>query len=338
MTPAASARLSPVPPHTCATAEIVPDTPGHGILPRRVVGTSATVHEVRSLCRVFSAAAAVAVRPWGVMNDRTSIPRCLVVAFASAVLLVATYLTFVRTYVGQIVDERGRIGAGQIGYALVPVARRVLGAVPVVGLLLLIALAIAGLALRRVFLTIVALCAVGAANSSTQLLKHVILVRPNLAATTLASNSFPSGHITFIASLALAALLVSPPRLRRAVAVVGGAAVVLVGMLLLAAQWHRPSDVVGGILVVTFWGGVAGAVAAAVVPTPHTRAARVSRGVWLMAGGLAVASTIAVLPVIAASSVHGSHVVLAGVAGMAAVAAAGTAATAAIMRTCGVLV
>lgn len=278
------------------------------------------------------------MRPWVVMNDRSSVPQSLLVAFASAALLVATYMVFVRTYVGQIVDERGRIGAGRIAAAVVPHAAPVLEAAPVIGLLLLIVLALIGLLRRRVFVTVVALCAVGAANLTTQLLKHVFLVRPNLAATDLSPNSFPSGHITLTASLALAALMVSPPRLRRAVAAVGGLLVVLVGMLLLAAQWHRPSDVIGGILVVAFWGGVAGAVAGSVVPASHVRSARVGGVVWLVAGALAAVSAAAVLPVIAETSVHGSHVMLAGVAGLGSVAAVGIAASAAAVRTCGVLV
>lgn len=278
-----------------------------------------------------------AMSPWCVMNRRASIPQCLLVALTSVVVLAAMYFVFVRTFVGQVVDERGRIGAGRIGLAVAPNAAAVLQVVPAVCAVLLIAVAIVGLMRRRILVTVVAVAVVVAANVTTQLLKHVILVRPNLAATTLVPNSFPSGHVTLAASIALAALLVAPPRWRRAVAVVGGGLVVLIGMLLLAAQWHRPSDVVAGILVVAFWGGVAGAAAGSLSHTPHARTAHVGRGVWLVAAALAAVSLVTVLPVVLAASVQGSHIMLAGVAGLLAVASAGTAASAAAVRTVGVL-
>lgn len=273
----------------------------------------------------------------GVMSRRASIPQCLLVSLAGAVLFVALYFVFVRTFVGQVVDERGRIGAGRIGLAVVPHAAAILGVIPAVCAVLLIAVAIVGLLRRRVLLTVVAVAVVIAANVTTQVLKHVVLVRPNLAATTLVPNSFPSGHVTLTASVALAAILVVPPRMRRAVAVCGGVAVVLVGMLLLAAQWHRPSDVVAGILVVAFWGGIAGAAAGSLSPTPHARTAHVARSVWVVAGAMAVVSLAAMLPVVLAASVQGSHTMLAGIAGLFAVASAGTAAAAVAVRTAGVL-
>jgi membrane-associated phospholipid phosphatase len=65
--------------------------------------------------------------------------------------------------------------------------------------------------------------------------------------------SWPSGHATAAAVLALCAALVAPPRLRVPVAVGGAAFVLLYGAALLIDAWHMPSDVLGGVLLATLW-------------------------------------------------------------------------------------
>ena len=61
---------------------------------------------------------------------------------------------------------------------------------------------------------------------------------------------YPSGHAAVAMSLALAALLVAPPRSRPAVALWGAIGVSLFGYLTFAeGHYHHPSDVVGGFLV-----------------------------------------------------------------------------------------
>jgi membrane-associated phospholipid phosphatase len=67
------------------------------------------------------------------------------------------------------------------------------------------------------------------------------------------SASWPSGHSTAAAALALSAALVAPSSIRSAVATVGAIFVLAVGASLLMLAWHMPSDVLGGWFVAAFW-------------------------------------------------------------------------------------
>jgi hypothetical protein len=83
-----------------------------------------------------------------------------------------------------------------------------------------------------------------------QALKHDLLDRPALL--SIGENTFPSGHMTAFAAVISALLLVVPARIRPGVAVVGALGLSIVGALLIRFGWHRPSDVFGAILLVTF--------------------------------------------------------------------------------------
>lgn len=65
--------------------------------------------------------------------------------------------------------------------------------------------------------------------------------------------AFPSGHATAAMTLALAAVIVAPRRLRPLVAAGGGVFTLAVSFSILVLGWHFPSDVVGGFLVATAW-------------------------------------------------------------------------------------
>lgn len=69
--------------------------------------------------------------------------------------------------------------------------------------------------------------------------------------------SWPSGHATAAAALALCAVLVAPPRLKRPVAIIGAVFVLAAGCFLLILAWHMPSDVLGGYLVAAAWTALA---------------------------------------------------------------------------------
>jgi membrane-associated phospholipid phosphatase len=69
----------------------------------------------------------------------------------------------------------------------------------------------------------------------------------------IGAASWPSGHSTAAAALALSAVLVSPPSIRTAVATLGVFFVLAVGGSLLMLAWHMPSDVVAGWFVAGFW-------------------------------------------------------------------------------------
>ncbi|MBS1889476.1 MAG: phosphatase PAP2 family protein [Actinobacteria bacterium] len=105
---------------------------------------------------------------------------------------------------------------------------------------------------------VAALVVVAGANLTTQLLK-VTLEHARHQAFEHGielpwANSFPSGHTTAAASIAIALLLVAPAAHRLAAAVVGAALTAAVGFSVVILGWHYPSDVLGGLLVVGAWG------------------------------------------------------------------------------------
>ncbi len=124
-----------------------------------------------------------------------------------------------------------------------------------IGAIVLVALVCVGLALARgrVPLAVGALTVIAGANVSTQALKHVVLERSDVLGGVVAPNSFPSGHTTVVAAGVGALLLVSPRWMRPLVVPLGAFAVSLTGASTVVAGWHRPSDVVGALLVVVVW-------------------------------------------------------------------------------------
>ena len=89
------------------------------------------------------------------------------------------------------------------------------------------------------------------ANVTTELFKHV-LSEP-APSRLLPAPSWPSGHSTAAMSLALAAVLAAPARLRPAVAALGASLAIAAGYSVMATGMHYPSDVVGGFLVAAIW-------------------------------------------------------------------------------------
>ena len=63
------------------------------------------------------------------------------------------------------------------------------------------------------------------------------------------SFTYPSGTVTAVAALAVAAFLVSPRLLRPLSAVAGALAVAAAGWAVLVLRWHYPTDVLGGTWV-----------------------------------------------------------------------------------------
>jgi membrane-associated phospholipid phosphatase len=103
-----------------------------------------------------------------------------------------------------------------------------------------------------------AFAVVAGANLTTQALKVVVFSHPRLRAILGAEpfewDGFPSGHVTAVASIAIAFVLVVPQRLRPMIAAVGTCLVAAVGWAVVALNWHYPSDVLGGALVASAWG------------------------------------------------------------------------------------
>jgi membrane-associated phospholipid phosphatase len=102
-----------------------------------------------------------------------------------------------------------------------------------------------------------AVVVVAGANLTTQVLK-VALSHPRarhfLGAENGAWDGFPSGHVTAVASIAIAFAFVVPQTFLPAVAAVGASLVAAMGCAVLVLNWHYPSDVVGGVFVAGAWG------------------------------------------------------------------------------------
>jgi len=96
---------------------------------------------------------------------------------------------------------------------------------------------------------------VGATSVSSQALK-ALLAYPRDAGAGFARvdpAAFPSGHAAASMTLAIALVIVMPPRLRPIAAVVGGALALGVSFSVVSMGWHFPSDVIGGYLLAAVW-------------------------------------------------------------------------------------
>jgi membrane-associated phospholipid phosphatase len=125
-------------------------------------------------------------------------------------------------------------------------------------LVLLAAVCVIGLRLGRRREVIAAIVVVAGANLTTQLLKTTLEHARHKAFEHGIElpwpNSFPSGHTTAAASIAVALLVVVPAAYRLSAAVAGAALTAMVGFSVVILAWHYPSDVLGGLLVVGIWG------------------------------------------------------------------------------------
>ena len=149
------------------------------------------------------------------------------------------------------------VRSGGPAYGLAQVIR-MLGELPVV-LLLLGGLIYLGRRFSRRREALAAFAVVGGAGITTQLLKFVFAYPRYQGAwwTDPHELSFPSGHATAAASLAIALLLVVPPLYRRGAAAIGLLVTAGMGISVVVLGWHYPSDVLGGILVASAWGLIA---------------------------------------------------------------------------------
>jgi membrane-associated phospholipid phosphatase len=189
-------------------------------------------------------------------NVRAPLAGCLACAVGFAILAVLVHKGdsvqhFDAVLLGHFAERGSRTGSVAAGIVL-------LGDLGVLLPLLAIACGIA-LARHRPRAALAALFVVAGANLTTQLFK-ALLAHPRfqalLGAEQIGANSFPSGHTTAVASIAIAIAFafVVPREWRPAVALIGAGVVAAVGCSVMALSWHYPSDVLGGILVASGWG------------------------------------------------------------------------------------
>lgn len=154
---------------------------------------------------------------------------------------------------------------------------------------------------------VAAVVVIAGANVTTQLLKHVLLERPDLGLGLGTLNSLPSGHTTVVASATAAALMVVPAALRAPLALLGAAATTMTGASTIVAGWHRPSDIVAALAVSLLWA----AGVSAVVSRRRVRVRGAATSSLLgAAAGLVVLAVLGVRPVMGWSGVVDAGVVL----------------------------
>jgi hypothetical protein len=113
-----------------------------------------------------------------------------------------------------------------------------------------------GFAAGRRRQAIAALGLVGAATLTAETLKVVLAHQrfdAALGAHQVGAAAYPSGHATAAMALALAAVLVASPRVRPFAVAGASLYAIAVSTGLLVLGWHFPSDLLGGMLVATFY-------------------------------------------------------------------------------------
>lgn len=189
------------------------------------------------------------------MSTPKPVGMLLAVAAGLTVLFGVTYAVFVRTDVGQWVDQQllpaQTNGGGNRSDGLRATAETVLATFgnPAVLAVLLTAIVLVGLVSRRGAASVVGAAVTGVSIAVAGMLKQ-LMERPDLAGGgVMAHNSFPSGHVAAAAGLVCALLLAVPRQARVWCLVPGAAGVFVVGAATIVAGWHRLSDVVGSVLL-----------------------------------------------------------------------------------------
>ncbi|MEI6033010.1 MAG: phosphatase PAP2 family protein [Verrucomicrobiae bacterium] len=168
-------------------------------------------------------------------------------------LLVAGYLGFVCTSAGQRWDNAGYAGRSVIVGELKAYDADLLGEVSRRTVMIsLCGLVVLSLLLRCPIVGVAVAGASAAAIFGAEYLKHILpraLLAPAIVPVPayFSSDTYPSGHTTVAASLALALVVIVGPRLRPWLAVLAGVIGSSYATGVLFLGWHRPSDALGGL-------------------------------------------------------------------------------------------
>lgn len=245
--------------------------------------------------------------------------RLLLLAVASVVVSVVVYLALVCTPVGQQLgddiladrlrlDRRLRVSTQT---ALMLLTARSL-------LVLALGVAVVPLVQRRWRLALGVVVVVLGTAVIVEVLKAV-LPRPDFGIDppSESANSLPSGHASIGVALALALVMVVPVGWRRWAGALGGAGAAFIAAGVIVAGWHRPSDVMSGVLLAV---AVAAVVSAALLwwrsGTPESgvhELGAAGSGRWWVAGVVAVVAPLVAAPVLVTVVPGGPDVWRAGV-------------------------
>ena len=159
--------------------------------------------------------------------------------------LYGAFVFFIYTATGQQVDEQAYTEyAHQFKSYRGPTLTALDSLPTIVGVIAVLGLVAVLIWKHRFLPSLIGVLAGAAAVTSTYLLKHYLIVKPDLGVQEALSNSAPSGHTTFAAA---------PRFLRPTVALCAALATCLTGASTIINGWHRPADVVTAILVTAIW-------------------------------------------------------------------------------------
>lgn len=166
-----------------------------------------------------------------------------------------------RTTTGQWLDERALRQAHNAFPGLSERTGQLLDQLPwAVGLVCAVCLVVLAVRSRRLAPAVLGAAVVVLSNATVQLLKRVVLDKPDLGVQETLANSFPSGHTAAAAAAVAVVVLAAPARYRPVVALLGAGATTVAGVATMLNGWHRPSDIVAAVLVVTGWAALGGLV------------------------------------------------------------------------------
>ncbi|WP_303967553.1 phosphatase PAP2 family protein [Rothia mucilaginosa] len=168
--------------------------------------------------------------------------------------LYGAFVFFIYTATGQQVDEQAYTEyAHQFKSYRGPTLTALDSLPTIVGVIAVLGLVAVLIWKHRFLPSLIGVLVGAAAVTSTYLLKHYLIVKPDLGVQEALSNSAPSGHTTFAAAAGAALFLAAPRFLRPTVALCAAFATCLTGASTIINGWHRPADVVTAILVTAIW-------------------------------------------------------------------------------------
>lgn len=168
--------------------------------------------------------------------------------------LYGAFAFFIYTATGQQVDEQAYTEyAHQFKSYRGPTLTALDSLPTIVGVIAVLGLVAVLIWKHRFLPSLLGVLVGAAAVTSTYLLKHYLIVKPDLGVQEALSNSAPSGHTTFAAAAGAALFLAAPRFLRPTVALCAAFATCLTGASTIINGWHRPADVVTAILVTAIW-------------------------------------------------------------------------------------
>lgn len=231
--------------------------------------------------------------------------------------IIATAWFFLTRPAGQIVDQLALLGASEytespsgtiretLYETLVSLTMPVLD-VAEVWFVVVAAIVIVGIAVlrRQWWLALAAMVMSLGANLTTQAIKGVGDQQTHGLYETY-GNSWPSGHTTIAATVALSLLLVVPGRWRWVAALAGSIFTTLMAWATVLSGWHRPSDTVAAVLISAIWYVLVEIARRSLAPVPLTAGVRspvairildITSGICAALGVGILAATLLTLP------------------------------------------